>query len=52
MAKPNYAFEKRKRELEKKQKKEEKLQKKREAKQAGEGAPGETPPGEPEAPVT
>ena len=36
MAKPNYAFEKRKRELEKKQRKEEKLQKKREAKQAGE----------------
>ena len=52
MAKPNYAFEKRKRELEKKQKKEEKLQKKREAKQASEGLTGEPPATAPEAPPT
>jgi len=53
LAKPNYAFEKRKRELEQKRKKEEKLQKKLQNKQAKAGdeadagpAPGaETPPG-------
>ena len=53
MAKPNYAFEKRKRELEQKRKKEEKLQRKMQNKQAkdGEGAvpapasEAETPPG-------
>ena len=40
MAKPNYAFEKRKRELEQKRKKEEKLQRKLQNKlaKAGEGA--------------
>lgn len=40
MAKPNYAFEKRKRELEQKRKKEEKLQRKMQNKlaKAGEGA--------------
>lgn len=40
LAKPNYAFEKRKRELEQKRKKEEKLQKKMQQKMAktGEGA--------------
>jgi hypothetical protein len=52
LAKPNYAFEKRKRELEKKQRKEEKLQKKREAKQASESVGGEPPASEPEAPPT
>lgn len=49
LAKPNYAFEKRKRELEQKRKKEEKLQKKMQHKQAktGEGAePGPNPEGE------
>lgn len=50
MAKPNYAFEKRKRELEKKQRKEEKLQKKREAKLAGEAAAAEPPAPETEVP--
>lgn len=51
MAKPNYAFEKRKRELEQKRKKEEKLQKKMQNKlaKAGEGAE-ETPPPESENP--
>jgi hypothetical protein len=52
LAKPNYAFEKRKRELEQKRKKEEKLQKKMQNKQAkaGDGAEsapapeGDTPP--------
>ena len=39
MAKPNYAFEKRKRELEQKRKKEEKLQRKMQNKQAKEGDP-------------
>ena len=41
MAKPNYAFEKRKRELEQKRKKEEKLQKKLQNKQAKDGENGE-----------
>ena len=53
LAKPNYAFEKRKRELEQKRKKEEKLQRKMQNKQAkdGEGAApapaseADTPPG-------
>jgi hypothetical protein len=53
LAKPNYAFEKRKRELEQKRKKEEKLQKKLQNKQAKAGdeteaapAPGaDSPPG-------
>ncbi len=42
MAKPNYAFEKRKRELEQKRKKEEKLQKKMQSKLAktGDGTEG------------
>jgi hypothetical protein len=52
LAKPNYAFEKRKRELEQKRKKEEKLQRKMQNKQAKEGDPAadapapdsETPP--------
>ncbi len=45
MAKPNYAFEKRKRELEQKRKKEEKLQKKMQNKQAkaGEGTDSAQP---------
>lgn len=53
MAKPNYAFEKRKRELEQKRKKEEKLQKKMANKQAkaGEGDEPATAP-ETEAPPT
>ena len=49
LAKPNYAFEKRKRELEQKRKKEEKLQKKLQQKQAksGEGGePGSAPEGD------
>ena len=41
MAKPNFQFEKRQKELEKKRKKEEKKQRKLER---GEPAPGETPP--------
>ena len=46
MAKPNYAFEKRKRELEQTRKKEEKLLKKQQAKlaKAGEGADSAPPP--------
>ena len=48
MAKPNYAFEKRKRELEQKRKKEEKLQKKLQNKQAKEGE-GAEPAAAPEA---
>ncbi len=50
MAKPNYQFEKRKRDLEKKAKKEEK----RRRKQEGGSAPTETPAGEtsePSAPI-
>ena len=44
MAKPNYAFEKRKRELEQKRKKEEKLQKKLQNKLAKTGEAGEAAP--------
>ena len=44
MAKPNYAFEKRKRELEQKRKKEEKLQKKLQNKQAKAGDETEESP--------
>lgn len=44
LAKPNYAFEKRKRELEQKRKKEEKLQKKMQNKQAKAGDGPETAP--------
>lgn len=43
MAKPNYAFEKRQRDLAKKAKKEEKLQRKAEAKKPSESDP-EAPP--------
>jgi hypothetical protein len=42
MAKPNYSFEKRQRELAKKKKKEEKLKEKA-GRKAGEGAPEDTP---------
>lgn len=48
MAKPNYAFEKRKRELEQKRKKEEKLQRKMQNKQAKDGE-GTVPEPAPEA---
>lgn len=48
LAKPNYAFEKRKRELEQKRKKEEKLQRKLQNKQAKEGE-GAEPAAAPEA---
>ena len=48
LAKPNYAFEKRKRELEQKRKKEEKLQKKMQNKQAKAGE-GDEPAAAPEA---
>jgi hypothetical protein len=44
LAKPNYAFEKRKRELEQKRKKEEKLQRKMQNKQAKDGEGGEPAP--------
>lgn len=44
LAKPNYAFEKRKRELEQKRKKEEKLQRKMQNKQAKDGEGGEAAP--------
>ncbi len=44
MAKPNYAFEKRKRELEQKRKKEEKLQKKLANKQAKAGDTADAAP--------
>ena len=47
MAKPNYAFEKRKRELEQKRKKEEKLQKKMQNKLAKAGD-GDEPAANPE----
>jgi hypothetical protein len=47
LAKPNYAFEKRKRELEQKRKKEEKLQKKMQNKQAKAGE-GDEPAAAPE----
>jgi hypothetical protein len=51
LAKPNYAFEKRKRELEQKRKKEEKLQRKLQNKLAKAGEGGESAPApEPEAP--
>lgn len=51
LAKPNYAFEKRKRELEQKRKKEEKLQKKLQNRQAKSGEAGEHAPApEPENP--
>ena len=56
MARSNYQYSKRQRELAKKQKREEKLQKKLERKQGGDGAVGEAPEseqletsGEPEA---
>ena len=42
MAKPNYSFEKRQRELAKKKKKEEKLKDKTERKHVGEGEPEST----------
>jgi hypothetical protein len=45
LAKPNYAFEKRKRELEQKRKKEEKLQKKMQNKMAKAGEGEEPAPG-------
>jgi hypothetical protein len=45
MAKPNYSFEKRQRELAKKKKKEEKLKEKA-GRKAGEGAPEEDTPDE------
>ena len=48
LAKPNYAFEKRKRELEQKRKKEEKLQKKMQSKLAKAGE-GEEPAPAPDA---
>jgi hypothetical protein len=44
LAKPNYAFEKRKRELEQKRKKEEKLQKKMQNKMAKDGDGAEPAP--------
>ncbi len=44
LAKPNYAFEKRKRELDQKRKKEEKLQKKMANKQAKAGDPADAAP--------
>lgn len=50
MAKPNYAFEKRKRELEQKRKKEEKLQKKMQNKLAKTGE-GEEPAPAPDAAI-
>jgi hypothetical protein len=43
MAKPNYGFAKRQRELEKKRKKEEKAQKKESPQEAQQEAPGEEP---------
>jgi hypothetical protein len=56
LAKPNYEFEKRRRELEKKKKMEEKRQRKLEKAHAGdaapEGASAETAPGVPAAPET
>lgn len=48
MAKPNYGFEKRQRELAKKKKQDEKLAKKREARQTVDGAPAAPQPAEPE----
>lgn len=48
LAKPNYAFEKRKREMEQKRKKEEKLQRKQQAKLAKDGEPGAEAPAAPE----
>lgn len=48
MAKPNYAFEKRKREQEQKRKKEEKLQRKQQAKLAKDGEAGAEAPAAPE----
>ena len=53
MAKPNYSFEKRQRELAKKKKKEEKLKDKTERKSVGEGEPesgADDSSGEPAAP--
>jgi hypothetical protein len=44
LAKPNYAFEKRKRELDQKRKKEEKLQRKMQNKQAKAGDPADPAP--------
>ena len=51
MAKPNYSFEKRQRELAKKKKKEEKLARKQETREdAGTaGSPAAVPPGGPDA---
>ena len=46
MAKPNYSFEKRQRELAKKKKKEEKLKEKA-GRKVGEGAPDDAPDDEP-----
>ncbi len=51
LAKPNYAFEKRKRELEQKRKKEEKLARKMQNKQAKAGEGGDAAPApEPDSP--
>ena len=49
LAKPNYGFEKRQRELAKKKKQDEKLAKKREARQAVDDAPAAPGPTQPEA---
>ena len=50
MAKPNYQFEKRRKELEKKRKKEEKKQLKLEAKESGAKDPSDEPQEEASAP--
>jgi hypothetical protein len=50
MAKPNYSFEKRQRELAKKKKKEEKLKEKADRKSGSDLAPGETDGDTPPAP--
>ena len=52
MAKPNYSFEKRQRELAKKKKKEEKLKEKAERKASGETAPEDSEPVEQDAAPT
>ena len=51
MAKPNYQFEKRRKELEKKRKKEEKKQAKLEAKESGAKDPSDEPQEEESAPL-
>lgn len=51
MAKPNYQFEKRQRELAKKRKKEEKAQRKASHQTGGEGDADATPEGEPAEPT-